>query len=245
MRTHITKIICFCILFNKYFSNKIFEFDSIPSENVLSSASIANKPDTPLPKDFILCSAHSQKTIDTINNRGIYVIYQDEKLLQPWLSIGIWVENVLWANVAFKYWYDLGRVPDYLMQSWIHICLKIDIEGKSIETNVNGQKLNTVSNVKGLTPAPKFNLLLGITHDSDQITRYQFHGQITNIHLIQSGKHNLTSISKRACNLERNSNIFHWDDMMWTTTNVNETFIDQKIRCPISNKYTLLRIPFQ
>ena len=168
----------------------------------MSSASIANKPDTPLQKDFILCSAHFQKTIDTKNNRGIYVIYQDEELLKPWLSIGIWVENALWVNVAFKYWYDLGRVPDYLMQKWIHICLKIDIEGKSIEANVNGQMFNTVPNVKGLTPTPKFNLLLGLVNESYQRTVDQFHGQITNVHLIQNVKHNLTLLSMSTCKIE-------------------------------------------
>ena len=241
---HIAKIFFYFIIFNKYLTNKIFEFDSIPSEHVLSSAALTSKPDTPLPKDFILCSSHFQKTINTKNNHGIYVIYQEEELLNPWLSIGIWMENLLWVNVAFKYWYPFGRVPDYFMEKWIHICLKIDVDGKSIEATVNGQTLKTALNVEGLTPTPKFNIQLGIIHDSYHNTTYQFHGQITNIHLIQSEKHNLTSLSKSTCKIENNSNVLHWDDMIWTRTNINETFLDRNKICPFS-EYTLLRIPFK
>ena len=243
---HIAKIFFYFIIFNKYLTNKIFEFDSIPSENVLSSAALTSKPDTPLPKDFILCSSHFQKTINTKNNHGIYVIYQEEELVNPWLSIGIWTENLLWVNVAFKYWYELGSVPDAFMEKWMHICLKIDVEGKAIEASVNGQIHNAALNVEGLTPTPKFNIQLGIIRDSYHNTTYQFHGQITNIHLIQNAKqkHNLTLLSKSTCKMENNSNVLHWADMVWTRTYINETFLDRNTICPFS-EYTLLRIPFK
>ena len=239
-----TKLFFYLVLFKKYFTNKIFDFDTIPSENVLSSAVIANKPDTPLPKDFILCSSHFQKTIDTENDHGIYILYQEEELLNPWLSVGFWNDNILWANVAFNYWYEFGSVPDYFFEKWIHICLKIDVEGKSIEANVNGESLNTVFDVEGLTPTPKFNLRLGIVNMSYDSTVNQFHGQISNIHLIKNGKHKLSSLSTSACKMERISNNLLWDDMMWTRTNINETFLDGRRICQ-NSEYTLLRVPLK
>ena len=241
---HSTKIIFYFVLFNKYSTKKIFDFFSRPSDNVLSSAALTNKPELPLPKDFILCSSHFQKTRDTKNDHGIYIIYKEEELLNPWLTIGIWTDNILWANIAFKYWYPFGSVPDYFMEKWMHICLKIDIEGKSIEANVNGKRLKTILDVEGLTPTPKFNLLLGLVNESYQHTVDQFHGQITNIHLIQNGRHNLTLLSMSTCKIERNSNVLLWDDMIWTKTDIKETFLDRTIICPIS-EYTTLKVPFK
>ena len=238
------KVLIYFVLFNKCFTYKIFDFDKTKSENVLSSAALSNKPKTTLPKNFILCSSHFQREINTQNVHGIYVIYRDEKLLNPWLSIGIWTDNILWANIAFKHWYPLGSVPDELMDKWIHICIRIDIVEKSIEANINGQTYKPVLDVEGLTPTPFFNLLLGLVHESYQKTHIQFHGQITNIHLIHlNGKHNLTLLSKSTCKMERTSNNLIWDDMIWTHTNVNETFLDQRKIC--KSEFTLLRIPLK
>ncbi len=237
-------ILSLTLAFYTSLSNRIFDFDGQISQTDFSSAVLANIPETTLPKEFILCSSHFQRFINTKNVHSIYVIYQEEEMLKPWLSFGIWSKNILWVNIAYDYWYNLGIVPSEFMIKWLHICLKIDIAEKTIEANVNGRAFKNVSDVMGLTPTPKFNLRLGIVHTSDSThtNKYQFDGQVANIHLIKDGKRNLTILAKSTCEMEESTNVFHWSDMIWSKVKINEKFLDKSFIC--QDKYSLLINPY-
>ena len=238
------RILIFSLTFYTSLSTRIFDFNGQVSENGISYAVLANIPETTLPNNFIFCSSHFQKSINTKNVHSIYVIYQEVEMVNPWLSIGIWSENILWVNIAYKYWYALGSIPDEFMNKWIHICLKIDVNGKTIEGNVNGRTLKNVSDIKGLKPTPKLYLQLGIVNNSYSVSakQYQFHGQIANIHLIKGGKRNLTLLSKSTCEMEKSTNVFQWSHMKWTKVKIVETFLDKSFIC--DDKYSLLRVPY-
>ena len=243
----ITKAHILIVAFTFYtsLSIKIFDFDGQVSETGFSSAVLANIPETTLPDDFILCSSHLQKSINTKNVHNIYVIYQEEEMVNPWLSFGMWSENVLWVNIAYEYWYPIGFVPSEFMKKWMHICLKINIDERTIEANVNGRTFEILTDVMGLRPTPKFNLKLGIVHHSDSryTQQYQFHGKVANIHLIRDGIHNLTLLSTSTCDMENFTNVFQWSDMIWKKVKLVEIFLEKSLFC--HDKYSLLRIPFQ
>ena len=109
MRIYKTKtfILSLTLAFYTSLSNRIFDFNGQISQTDFSSAVLANIPETTLPEEFILCSSHFQRFINTKNVHSIYVIYQEEEMLKPWLSFGIWSKNILWVNVAYDYWYNL------------------------------------------------------------------------------------------------------------------------------------------
>ena len=74
--------------------------------------------------------------------RPMIVKVEDEDFTTPWLNIGIWSENYLWANIEHNYWYAIGQVSDEDFATWIHICLNINIENYEIETSINGKSFN-------------------------------------------------------------------------------------------------------
>ena len=108
---------------------KTIEFygDDLESTTAFSSAILANKPIIELPEHFIICSSHYQTHMNTKDTHTIYVIYQDENLSTPWLNIGIWAENILWANVMHDTWHILGKLQSQDLFEWIHICLEINL----------------------------------------------------------------------------------------------------------------------
>ena len=98
----------------------------------------------------------------------------------------------------------------------------------------------------GLKPTPKLNLRLGIVHTSDSLLtkKYQFDGQVANIHLFKDGELNLTLLSKSTCDMKKSLNVFHWSDMIWTRVKIEGTFLDDSFIC-ITDKYSLLRNPYK
>ena len=139
---------------------KLFEFEKIPGMSLLefSAASLESEYyKEHLPSEFILCSSHFQKEVNTKSTRTIYVIYEDEDFVTPWLNIGIWSENYLWANIEHNYWYALGQVSDEDFAGWIHICLNINIENYEIETSINGRSFNKTQ-VRPFQEVPKFKV---------------------------------------------------------------------------------------
>ena len=90
----------------------MFEFEKTSgvSNSELSAATLENKEPTMLPHQFILCSSHFQREVNTPSTHTIYVIYEDEEVVTPWFSIGVWTGNFLWANIENSHWYNLGRL---------------------------------------------------------------------------------------------------------------------------------------
>ena len=226
---------------------KIIEFHGNYQESstTLSSATLANNPLPHLPDHFILCSSHYQSHMDTRNTHTIYVIYQDESMTTPWLNIGIWKENRLWANVRHESWHILGSIQSQDLFEWMHICLEIDLVQGTISASINGKSFE-VTNVSGLNPSPGFNIRLGIVHHSVRDIKEQFHGKLTNIQLLTPSVDNKTTLTENLCLNRPNFNILSWSDMNWTLSgnDFKEMTIDSSIVCP-SSPYADLKVPFK
>ena len=132
--------LCLLLAFHISTGKMIFEFNKNfgSSNSGFSAAILENQKPAKIPYQFILCSSHFQREVNTPSTQTIYVIY-DDKFVTPWFSIGIWSRNILWANIENRYWYKVGKVLQKDFANWIHICLKIDINKQEIETSVNGR----------------------------------------------------------------------------------------------------------
>ena len=160
---------------------KVYKFHETKE---LSSASFISGN---LPDHFIICSSHNQQQINTPNSRAVYVLYEDPKFMRPWLSIGFYNNNVLWANVKFINWYSFHKEARETFLYWVHICIEVDTKTSTLKASVNGGNVTTVTNVQGLTPAPPLYLRLGVVHIDDSIYGGpdQFVGDVANINIFK------------------------------------------------------------
>ena len=233
------KIICILLL---YFcmhgmGTKIYTFHESPGTNKLSSASVNNAPGGHLPDHFMICSSHSQQQINTPNTWTIYVLYEDSSFSKPWLSVGFYKYNVLWANIDFNYWHKLGSVDRKAFFNWIHICVEVDTINGILKASINGGNMTTVDNVKGLTPVPKLYLRLGVVHESFGPTHVQFIGSVGNVNIFNlkyGAKENLSLIaSGSACKLLEGDLYLAWPDTSLDVdgSGVEESELNEKILC--------------
>ena len=224
-----------------------FNEDNLESTSAFSSSILANKPVIKLPDHFIICSSHYQAHMNTKNTHTIYVIYQDENFTTPWLSIGIWKENKLWANVMHETWHILGNLQSENLFEWIHICLEIDLVKKTIFTSINGKDFG-ITSVLGMNPPVDagFNIRLGIVHHSIHAVKKQFHGKLTNMQLLQPVAGEKSNLTKSLCINRANTSILSWPDMKWTFSgnNYRQLEADLSLVCPTS-PYADLRVPFK
>lgn len=224
--------------------SKVFDFGK-SSEIGFSSVSLENIPDAVLPDHFIICSSHSQNIVGSRSTEAIYVIYRDKDLTKPWLSVGLFNDEI-WINIGFEYWYTPPRsVPEKFWLKWMHICVDIDTKSRTIEVGINGQSLGKSLNISGLIHTPKLNLQLGIVEHSFVKKKYQFDGKISNIHLIDPNKTmSVTTLSEMPCMLNKSSCLICWSEMHWKKINVKETFERTESICA-KNSYILFGVPYQ
>ena len=169
---------------------------------------------------------------------------QDEEMTVPWISIGIWFDNILWLNYNHKYWQELGTVPERFLYQWMHICLEIDTSSKTIKASLNGKSLGTRKQINELNTNPKLNMRLGIVHTSVEREKLsQFHGNISNIHIYEKG-FNMTKSSKNLCSTDNGNSILLWSDMVWKKINLNYSMVDSSSICP-NEDFTLIKVPFK
>ena len=160
---------------------KVFTFhEGSSGSDDLSSATLTNAPDAPIPDHFVICSSHKQIKIYTYHGHTVYVLYEDPNIAKPWFSLSISPHHpyVLWANTRFYYWYDLGHITREALHQWVHICVEVDTVNGTLGASINGGNVTTVNNVEGLTPLPKLHLRLGISHNSDHIEKFQSFGYV-------------------------------------------------------------------
>ena len=227
---------------------KLFEFEKTPgmSQLELSAGTLESESREHLPNEFILCSSHFQKEVNTKSTRTIYVIYEDEDFTTPWLNIGIWSENFLWANIEHNYWYAIGQVSDEDFATWIHICLKINIENYEIETSINGKSFNKTQVRTFREEPPKFNLRIGVVHHSEKATTSQFYGRVSNVQLLRHAKEtSLSDLTKDLCKDREDQSILSWSNMRWNIEgkNVKVLDIDSSYICSNSSFFNLY-VPF-
>ena len=230
---------------------KVFTFhERITESEDLSSATLTNAPDAPLPDHFIICSSHKQQQIGTRNTQTIYVLYEDSEFIRPWFSIGFWkltYDYVLMVNIRYDRWYDLGQVTRETFQFWIHVCVEVDTVNGALRASINGGNVTTVEKVRGLTPGQKLNLRLGVGHDNRDDNLYQYFGSVSNINIFTVQKEieveeNLRTQS--SCEQIGNSFFQSWMDSKWKVIGkgAHAEELDEKVFC---SKSTVLnfRIP--
>ena len=229
---------------------KVFTFqEGITEAGELSSATLTNAPDGPLPDHFIICSSHKQQQIGTRNTETIYVLYEDSSFTRPWFSIGFWkfLDYVLMVNIRFDRWYDLGQVTRETFLFWIHVCVEVDTINGTLRASINGGNVTTVEKVRGLNPGQKLHMRLGLGHDNRDDNLYQHFGSVSNINIftLQNGvkvKENLRT--KSACEQIGYSFFQSWMDSKWKIIGkgAHEEELDEKVFC---SKSTVLnfRIP--
>ena len=248
-------IITLCILLSFLshgMGTKVFTFkEGITDADELSSATLTNPPDDPLPDHFIICSSHKQQQIGTHNTETIYVLYEDSSFTQPWFSIGFWkltYDYVLMVNIRYDRWYDLGQVTREAFLFWIHVCVEVDSTNGTLRASINGGNVTTVNNVEGLDPAQKLHLRLGVGHDNRDNNLYQFYGSVTSINIFtlqDAEKENHSFLTtKSACKPIESSFFQSWTNSRWKVIGkrVKEEELDENV---LSSKSTVMnfRIP--
>ena len=226
---------------------KMFEFEKTPGITPVgfSAATLESQITPQLPNEFVLCSSHFQREVNTKSTRTIYVIYEDEEFVTPWFNIGIWSENYLWANIEHNYWYAIGQVSDEDYAGWIHICLKIDINKLEIETSINGKSFNKTQ-VRKFQVVPKFNLKIGVVHHSEKAVQSQFFGRVSNIQLLRYEEETLLhDLTKNLCNEREEQSILLWSDFKWNLSGENVKALDTDSSYVCSNSsFFDLYVPF-
>ena len=232
----------------------VFEFveNKLEPTSEFSSASLANKPLMKIPEHFILCSSHFQSHFSSKNTNTIYVLYEDEHFSIPWFNVGFWTDGYLWANLIHNdhsSWQLLGHLEIQDLFQWIHICLDIDLVNETISTSINGKSFGA-TDASGIKPLAgiNFNIRLGIVHHTSQNnTKFQFYGKITNIQLYVPIVGSTSSPAKTLCiNRPNMSSILSWSDMKWSLSGEQlvKKEIDTDIICPTS-PYADLKFPFK
>ena len=125
-------------LFVPVVSIRVYEFKSGGAGSDVSSVIV--KVSVPNVESFTICSSHKQfQTNDNTNT--IYNIYEDKERSKPWIAIGFW-DTALWAEVYEGIWYNMGKLKSVMdIVDWIHICLEIDFENKTLQSSINGNDL--------------------------------------------------------------------------------------------------------
>lgn len=174
-------------------------------------------------------------------------MYQDENLTIPWLNIGIWSEDTLWANVMHDTWHILGKIQSQDLFEWIHICLEIDVVNKTISTSINGKDFGNLT-VLGMNPSNDvgFNIRLGIVHHSLEHAKEQFRGKIANIQLLLPIAEDITNLTKNLCINRQSTSILSWSSMKWNFSgnNFQELETDSVLICP-NSPYADLKVPYK
>ena len=217
---------------------KVFTFlNDSPDNEELSSVTLTNAPENPLPDNFLICSSHTQQQKDTLNTRTIYVLYEDPNFTKPWFSIGFWYTfNLhLYANTRYLDWYDLGHVTLETFLNWIHICVELDTVNATLRASINGGNVTAVSYVKGLTPVPKLYLRLGVVHQSDDRGQFQFYGSVSNINIfsLQNRAKDNFFLKQSACKFNESSFLLSWTNSEWRIVGkgMEEEVFDKKSIC--------------
>ena len=240
--------LCSFLAFHLSTGKMIFEFNKNfgLSNSGFSAAILENQKPAKIPYQFILCSSHFQREVNTPSTHTIYVIY-DDKFVTPWFSIGIWSRNILWANIENRYWYKVGKVLQKDFANWIHICLKIDIDKQEIETSVNGRSFNKTVLRKFQKVPKKLNLKIGMVHHSDIATPNQFIGKVSNIQILKDDDEiSLTNVTKDLCKNREELSILTWSNMKWNINGKSVKFFDTDSSYICSNSsYIDLYVPFQ
>ena len=218
----------------------------------LSSATLTNAPDAPLPNHFIICSSHKQQQIDTSNTRTIYVLYKDSSYSKHWLSVGFQLMNqgldmkLYLLSVNTNYWYLLSPLRLEAFVSWIHVCVEVDAINGILRGSVNGGNVTTVNSVQGLTPVPiRLYLRLGVVHDSNSEKPTQFLGSLSNMKILTKQRNNedlLQLASGKECT--ENSQYLCWSTSKWNVVGkgVKEEELHLNIVCSES-KTINFRLP--
>ena len=242
---------------------KVFTFhegSSDPGE--LSSATLTNAPDAPLPEHFVICSSHKQTKIYANHGHTVYVLYEDPNIGKPWFSISIspHYPHVLWANTRFYYWYTLGHIAHEAFHQWVHICVEVDTINGTLRASVNGGNSTIVNNVEGLTPVPTLHLRLGVVHQSEEREQFQYFGSLTNLEREKfqyfGSVTNLNIFTLRNedkethlflmmgsnCELIDRSHLLSWTDSKWDIVGKGVQELDKDIIC-LKSKVLNFRIP--
>ena len=201
----------------------------------LSSANLANFQDIELSEKFIICSSHQQRHFDIINTHSIYVLYSDVNMTKPWFSIGFYRNHILWANLNYDHWYEIGQILKEETMSWINICTEFDSASNQLKTSINGGNITTNLDVSGLNPTPKLHIRLGVVDESYHGKIVQFYGNIGGINIITS-KNDLQVLSQNICNVQEKEIYLSWSKMKWNLkgNNVHEKIIEDAKVCSMS-----------
>ena len=224
---------------------KLFKFPktkSPPSD--FNLASLKNDMTVTLQSNITICSFHKQESVNSLNTHTIYVVYKSRLFQTPWFSIGFWDQGNLWANIHDQHWYFLGTAKYRELMDWIHICVEIDSDSKSLRASIHKNIYPTVFNVSGLSPNHEMNLRLGVV-DNSMNEKAQFFGSVTNINIYRGkGKMLFNKISDNPCYFPPEESLLTWSSMNWDIVgNVQQIDIAIKTLC-LPNKYINLRLPF-
>ena len=94
------------------------------------------------------------------NSSAIYVLYKDKNMKEPWLYFGMWQFGDLWLCLNKYYWYQFGTLPLTIIRNWIHFCLEVNIDLRTIKLSINGGEVRTSNNISFFLETPVVNVYL-------------------------------------------------------------------------------------
>ena len=88
---------------------------------------------TPLPEVFTLCSLFKE---ELISGDSFFTIYGSSG--DHWLSLSNWAAGQvnMWLKIN-TLWLKIRELPPHWMNSWIHICIEVDIVSGNLSISIN------------------------------------------------------------------------------------------------------------
>ena len=160
--------------------------------------------DFELPDSFVLCLSVKQMRFDDVG--FFYLTGEDSR---EWLKAQFFTYSSatkLTLSWDDKY-HQLGVLQTLRLDFWYHLCLKIDLNEKKIETAVNGEPMGEVHDEDVTNIPRKLRMKVGLGFYNEQFT-----GSVGNIQLYKTT--NVRNTSVLPCGVKENV-ILPWNPNDW------------------------------
>ena len=213
------------IYFNGLSCSKVLEFQ-LKNRNVTTLSSATPDISPVLPAKFVVCFTSFQKRLNHSSN-ALFSLYEDDQHQSRWLSLGLWSDQFVWADLNNNTWIKFSKVPLTWLRSWMSFCLDIDTETGIFQLSINGQSPHRGSVKKDFKENQRLYLRLGIVESSWFEEQFQFVGFIKSFEVFSHKileKRPLESLSR----VVGRADILNWNNVNWRLSGDSVKWVDEE-----------------
>ena len=206
---------------------------------------IIHKP-TPLPEIFTLCSTFKENLVYEYNS--FFIIYGASG--ESWMTMSTFDDGhiALWIKIN-KRWIEITVIPDHLMNTWTHVCIKVDTLSGNLSVLINEDQpiMLIVPELTQHTPKDlKEKLYIGQTENTQESLQYL--GEVANFNIF-SGSKKVKNLMENACDhvgdivnkdtqWKRFGDVKESNEESWKICNNNDIY---RVAIPIKNNWDTSR----